>query len=56
MRTASGTERFAAAAVAICVTFSLVWSMGSLGYPAASPATQAAAIAIARGDACSGSD
>jgi hypothetical protein len=34
-----GAQRLSALAVSISVTFLIVWSMGSLGYPAAASAT-----------------
>jgi hypothetical protein len=33
MKPVSGTAKISAAAVAISVTFAIVWSMASLGYP-----------------------
>jgi len=33
MKSASGASKISAAAVAISVTFAIVWSMASLGYP-----------------------
>ncbi len=39
MNTISATQRLTAAALAISVTFSMVWSVASLGYPASSSAT-----------------
>jgi len=45
MKSVSGTQRLAAIAVAISVTFSMVWSVASLGYPASSSAT----LSVCRG-------
>ena len=45
MRTISATQRLAAAALAIGVTFSMVWSFASLGYPASSSVT----LSVCRG-------
>lgn len=35
MKSVSGTAKISAAAVAISVTFAIVWSMANLGYPGA---------------------
>ncbi|HSU64114.1 MAG TPA: hypothetical protein VLJ12_09640 [Burkholderiales bacterium] len=51
MRTISATQRLTAAALAISVTFSMVWSVASLGYPASASAAQAAAARVV---ACDG--
>jgi len=51
MKTTSATQRLAAAALAIGVTFSMVWGIASLGYPASVSAAQAAAARVA---ACDG--
>ncbi len=51
MKTISATQRLAAVALAISVTFSMVWGMASLGYPASVSAAQAAATRVA---ACDG--
>ena len=51
MKTISATQRLAAVAVAISVTFSMVWSVASLGYPASVSAAQATATRVA---ACDG--
>jgi hypothetical protein len=45
MNSVSGTQRLAAIAFAISVTFSMVWSLASLGYPASSSAT----LSVCRG-------
>ena len=45
MNTINATQRLAAAALAISVTFSMVWSVASLGYPASSSAT----LSVCRG-------
>lgn len=37
MKSVSGASKISAAAVALSVTFAIVWSMASLGYPAADP-------------------
>lgn len=52
MKTVSGAQRLAAIAVAISVTFSMVWSVASLGYPAsvsAYPASASATLSACRG-------
>jgi hypothetical protein len=51
MKTISATQRLTAAALAISVTFSMVWSVASLGYPANVSSAQAAATRVA---ACDG--
>jgi len=51
MKPISATQRLTAVAVAISVTFSMVWSVASLGYPASVSAAQAAATRVA---ACDG--
>lgn len=33
MKPVSGIAKISAAAVAVCVTFAIVWGMASLGYP-----------------------
>jgi len=45
MNTIRATQRLTAAALAISVTFSMVWSVASLGYPASSSAT----LSVCRG-------
>lgn len=52
MKSVSGSQRFGAIAVAISVTFSMVWSMASLGYPASAaayPVSASAALSVCRG-------
>jgi hypothetical protein len=51
MKAISATQRLTAAALAIGVTFSMVWSVASLGYPASVSPAQAAATRVA---ACDG--
>ena len=51
MKPISAMQRLTAVAVAISVTFSMVWSVASLGYPARISAAQAAATPVA---ACDG--
>jgi hypothetical protein len=46
-----GAQRLSALAVSISITFLIVWSMGSLGYPAAASAT---AVIVASAAACNG--
>jgi len=46
-----GAQRLSALAVSISVTFLLVWSMGSLGYPATASPTAVTLVAAA---ACDG--
>jgi hypothetical protein len=50
MKTTSATQRLTAAALAISITFSMVWSVASLGYPASVSAPQAAATRVATCD------
>jgi hypothetical protein len=45
MKIISARQRLAAVAVAVSVTFSMVWSVASLGYPASSSAT----LSVCRG-------
>jgi len=54
MKTISATQRLTAVALAISVTFSMVWGMASLGYPSSASAAQAAPTAMARAAACEG--
>lgn len=52
MKSVSGSQRFGAIAVAVSVTFSMVWSMASLGYPASAaayPVSASAALSVCRG-------
>jgi hypothetical protein len=52
MKTISAKQRLTAAALAISVTFSMVWSVASLGYPAsvsAYPASSSATLSVCRG-------
>jgi len=49
MKAISATQRVAAATVAISVTFSMLWGMASLGYPAnasAYPASSSATLSV----------
>jgi hypothetical protein len=54
MKTISAMHRLAAAALAISATFSMVWGMASLGYPASVSAAQAAAAFVAPAAVCDG--
>jgi hypothetical protein len=54
MKTISAMHRLAAAALAISATFSMVWGMASLGYPAGVSAAQAAAAFVAPAAVCDG--
>ena len=52
MKTINATQRLTAATVAISVTFSMLWGMASLGYPAsvaAYPASSSATLSVCRG-------
>ena len=52
MKNISASQRLTAAALAVSVTFSMVWSVASLGYPAsvsAYPASSSATLSVCRG-------